>query len=397
MNSESAKSYLLNLQSRLREIEKVKDNGVNIFSAVGMQTQEIKHSAFLAWLMRPQSPHGLKNKFLDKLIKKIYAKNKNKVGIYSVEQLNGFLTAEDLKVETEKTIDGIDSRMDIFIQSIYAKTVIVIENKVFTTTHDNQLKRYEDKLNNLDENEWKKVFIYLTPKGDKPTENGKENEKWAILSYSDILEVVSELLRGKLDDKVRFLMEDYTAMVENNILKGNKDLRAICKQIRREHKEALEILMQYTDNADDVMAHCAEWSRRNFAGVTVIKEAKRNFAFCPAEFKNFFEAKQESIINDDGTAKLQISFGYSETVAVGISLQKNKNNDWSPAQKLIIENFAPNKITSDKYISLNGISSVLVSANEREVEFEEIKQPVEEKLKAFGTKVKDFEALLNNL
>ena len=41
--------------------------------AVGMSTQEVKHSAFLAWLLDPNKPHGLGNAVLKLLLEKVRA------------------------------------------------------------------------------------------------------------------------------------------------------------------------------------------------------------------------------------------------------------------------------------------------------------------------------------
>jgi hypothetical protein len=43
---------------------------LNIFKAVGLYRQEIRHSNFLAFLLSPQQNHGLKDGFLKRLIQK---------------------------------------------------------------------------------------------------------------------------------------------------------------------------------------------------------------------------------------------------------------------------------------------------------------------------------------
>ena len=58
-----ALSKLKALEENLQKLKNKADK-LNIFEAVGMNTQEIKHSAFLAWLLNPEMPHNLGNKFL---------------------------------------------------------------------------------------------------------------------------------------------------------------------------------------------------------------------------------------------------------------------------------------------------------------------------------------------
>jgi hypothetical protein len=55
-------SELEQLEERLRQF--------NIFEAVGMHWQEIRHSAFLAFLLDPRQPHGLGDDFLRKVLQR---------------------------------------------------------------------------------------------------------------------------------------------------------------------------------------------------------------------------------------------------------------------------------------------------------------------------------------
>ncbi|MDE6586299.1 MAG: PD-(D/E)XK nuclease family protein [Clostridia bacterium] len=411
MTNEQAKKYLLALRDKLNEIKYTENRGINVFKATGMQTQEIKHSAFLAWLLNPSNPHGLDSEPLKKFLERLfnYPNEKNAVlsnvailknsGIDKIEDLNNFAEDTELIVETEKTLNGTDSRMDLFFQSQKTKTVLVIENKVFASTHDNQLSRYEEKLKDFCG--WKKIFIYLTPNGDIPTEDGEYKNKWCVFSYKAVLLIIGELMKtlpkSKDAAKLKLLLEDYSELVETDILKENKELRDLCKLIRREHKEALEILMNYTDNADDIMSYCAEWARKSFDGATVLKEIKRNFEFCTTAIKSYFKRHGEDILNGNGSAKLCVSFGYNETVGAGISLQKSKDECWSAAQEIIIRTYAPEKITADRYVSLNGFTAVIASANDRELDFENIKPSIEEKLTRFGERIKVIEKALLQL
>jgi hypothetical protein len=63
---------LLNLISELDQFSRQKQffSGLNIFEAAGLQRQEIRHSNFLAFLLRPQEKHGLRDTFLKRLIQK---------------------------------------------------------------------------------------------------------------------------------------------------------------------------------------------------------------------------------------------------------------------------------------------------------------------------------------
>ena len=160
---ENAEEQLSNLAEAFAELKKQDNEKINVFTAAGMTNQEIKHSAFLGWLFDCNKPHKLQNTFLKKFLQellihtnKIELKNNqrtnaeilNTLNINSIEDLQDFIDDNDYKVFTElATLDGT-GRMDIVVESEKTKTVLVIENKTFTTTHDCQLSKYEEHYRN---------------------------------------------------------------------------------------------------------------------------------------------------------------------------------------------------------------------------------------------------------
>lgn len=374
---ESAMAILNNLNNKLREIEKKQNTGLNLFYATGMFTQEIKHSAFLAWLLDPKQAHGLHNMVLTKLAEKLNL------------QIDGFLNADDIEVKTEQPIDDIGGRIDIFIQSEKARTAIIIENKVFTTTHDNQLSRYERYVENR--TDWQKIFIYLTPKGEVPLEQSEN--AWLLLSYGTVLEIINELLKTKISLKLKYILTDYTEMVNLNILLKNNDIRKLCRQIKREHSEALEILAAYTDNVEQVFKYCKDWLKNNIPDIEVVLDCKTYFNFYTKNLKTYFLNNGEDIALTDKLVKCRYGIGYTETVAGGISLEKN-SEEWSNAQLKLKNAFAPDREFTSKYFSFRDYAVVLLSVKDRELEFEKIKEDLDKQLSEFANKIKEFEEKL---
>lgn len=401
-------SKLKALESKLQSIQTQKSTTINIFEAVGMTTQEIKHSAFLAWLLNPAMPHNLGNKCLKALFENLlhyeqniidvegYLPNKQILGVTAVEELQEFLDDKELSIITERTLtrDDDDGRIDIFIESDKAKTLIAIENKVFTSTHNDQLKRYVTEFDSRED--WKKIFIYLTPNGDLPYDsNGKYEENWCILSYETILDMVRSILTEVHNTKLKNLMGDYIEMVNTNILNKNPKVRSLCKKIKREHAEALEILAAYTDNAQEVLKYAFNWCKKHIPNITQMKEGKSSFEFCTDNFEKFFTKFGQPIVTAKNNLILRFSCGYNETIALGISLQKESNEQWNTAEKLIIDTFAPNKMNSDRYVSLRDYSVVLVSAKDRDADIDKLN--LDDKLNEFAKKLKDFEINLLSL
>ncbi len=402
MTQEEAIKCLVALRDKLEEIKAVKNERVNVFEASGMTTQEVKHSAFLAFLLDPKKPHGLHNAFLKKFCERLIEysaagkckPNREIIGS-NFSRLDAFSNDEKLDVGTERVVVDSDSRTDIIVSSAAARTVIVIENKVFTTMHDDQLNRYEKEL--AEHGEYKtynKVFVYLTPNGDLPNDN-----EWCVFDYSSVVRIVKELLKAlprKNDSmRIRILMEDYIDLVETNILKGNKDIRKLCKEILREHRDAVEILKAYTDNAEEVMKYVKSRVQSDFSGAVTVQDNGFSKRFYSKSMLEFFTRHGEDISNG-GQVKCSISFGGKDGPIVGIfGLDKRRDEKWSPAQQIIMNVTTPDKKRSEMYFTV--VNEKLISEEERELPFDEIKPKLDERLAALFDKIREIENKLITL
>ena len=407
---EKAKSALLALSERLNEIDKQKTAGINVFYAVGMLRQEIKHSAFLAWLFAPNNPHGFGSLFLRKFLEQLLVhpnlegdteaepnlKTNSEVlagfsRVRNMEELNSFLCADDISVLTERPVD-FDGRIDILIESPSTKTLIAIENKVFTSTHDNQLARYEAEF--ADRTDWKRIYVYLTPRGDMPYDFDEYRENWCVCSYETVLKIIKELTKEKIGRKLKYIMEDYIEMVDTEILQKKKELRTLCKQIRREHKDALEILLNYTDTAELAQSYCLNWIKTNIPNIVEIKENNSGFFFYTQAMEKFFRERNELINSEGKYPALRCSFGYKQTVGIGIALQRSEAKNWSPAQLEIANITTSSQPDREYYFSLKPYSILLLSAKDRERDFEDVQSIIDTGLLNFAKRLKELETRL---
>ncbi len=192
---------LLNQVSAIIEEEKKQkqlkyDSGesFNVFEVLRLQRDEVRlHSSFIAALLDPKGPHGLKTKPLESFLK--------------VMKANDILTDLDtVHVEKEMFIGQITKsgeeggRMDIVLIDQH-KNAIVIENKIDAKDRPKQLLRY----NNYCKKHFKKYSIYyLTKRGLAPSYEscgGHDFEFWIasynedILSWLDDCTVISEKVR----------------------------------------------------------------------------------------------------------------------------------------------------------------------------------------------------------
>ena len=397
---------LNDLDKSLTEIEFSKSNDVNVFYATGMTTQEIKHSAFLAWLLNPSQSHKMGNEFLLCFLKSLYEYNNAEEDIKSNKEIlkenditsfgdfTEFLNADDIVVETEKVISNPESRIDIFIQSKSTGTTIVIENKVFTGTHDEQLKRYEDETAVFS---GRKIYVYLTPYGDMPTnDKGEYKPNWTIISYKSIIAFLGKKLKdiqkSKQFNRLTFLLEDYIDMVDTNILRNNLKVRSLCKEILKKHADAIELLNHYTDNIDEVYEFIYGWLKENISGIHYMYYKGRQLCFYTDKIFNFFAnygrqveitkswfAFQAGITSKDGPVKLGIGLG-------------KQIETWGVPETIIKEKVLPDKSFGNKYCTLFQIE--LLSDSDRQLNLEEIKPQLEERLQIAKTKLEEIESLI---
>lgn len=206
----------------------------NIFEVLGAVNQEVRHSDFLSYLLNPQETHGLGDyfvrKFLQSTIKKGELEGEAITGIdLAIWDLSGF--------EVRREWQSID----LLLVSEDLSLVIIIENKVGSGEHSNQLQRYYDII----EREfptWKHLGVYLTPEGDFPSD-----DHYLPISYQAVCEIIEGIIEGRgtsLGPDVLTLMKHYTKMLRRHIVSGS-ELEQLCHRIYKKHQKALDLIYEY--------------------------------------------------------------------------------------------------------------------------------------------------------
>jgi len=218
------------------EILESKLNEFNPFNVLKVDEFEIRHSNFLAWVLDPSENHRLSDYVLKKFIKEIIIRNENKK--YSINETMR-LDLKDAKIYREL------NNIDVLVVSESNKLVVVIENKIKATESKNQLKRYLDCVKEQYP-EFKIIPVFLTRYGDEPSE-----EEYAILSYEsvyDILKFTLEIYSGHINQKIQDFISDYARILEVLLMK-DEGISKLCKQIYQEHKEAIDLIVEYSGNS----------------------------------------------------------------------------------------------------------------------------------------------------
>ena len=150
----------------------------NVFSAVRVDHYETKHSAFIAELLNTEGSHGQGTTFLSSFLKVCCFKDFE-------------FSLQGVKVYTEFVIKG--GRLDILVTN-NNKQGLIIENKIYSPDGDKQLITYNEDASERFPNGYK--ILYLTPDGDKASEQSAKGVDYQTLSYrTDIINWLYECVR----------------------------------------------------------------------------------------------------------------------------------------------------------------------------------------------------------
>lgn len=220
-------SDLVELESRFSQF--------NAFEALGVARREIHHSSFLAFLLSPSESHCLRDLFLRRFLQEV-TRWAPEPSISAIE-LDGIdLTYVDVKREYEN--------VDIYIRDTTNKIVVVIENKVGSKQHDDQLKRYVEVASRLDP-EYRFLGIYLTPGGEDPKHNS-----YFPFSYEQVRKLADELLQRDnvlLPLAFRSTLEQYSQLLRRRFM-ADQELEELCSKIYKRHRQAIDILLKNLPN-----------------------------------------------------------------------------------------------------------------------------------------------------
>ncbi len=202
--------------NKLKNQQKPSEN-FNIFSTLGVEVLETRHSKFLAELLNPNGTHGCKDLFLKEFLEFDQIKNK-------IQDIETFCKA--VKVETEQfhIVEKNQSYIDIVLET--QDTTIVIENKIYATDQPKQLYRYHKAKNS--ENFKNIIIVYLTLDGKSPSEQSLNkqltHEEIELLSYEmHITNWLGAIIDNIEFDNIKNIVKQYLSTIEQLTNKNSKE------------------------------------------------------------------------------------------------------------------------------------------------------------------------------
>lgn len=212
-------------------------NSYDIADVYGVKNMEIKHSNFLSWLFNLNE--NIDNKVID------YPPIRGLLKIIQNNNFYKFLNNINLdevdisNVNVLRECHNIDLLITLKINN--ENYVIVIENKIDSLIHDNQLEKYSI-FANTHLKDYKKILLFLYPGYElkKDQIDKINNSKYTIITYQNIYDyVLKDLLIYSNNDNVKYLVKDYI----HNIACYNSDY-TYGLIVTNEEKEWIELLFK---------------------------------------------------------------------------------------------------------------------------------------------------------
>lgn len=228
----------------------------NIFEAVGVVRQELRHSDFLAYLLTPHENHRLGDVFTRKLLQRVVSSpGLTPVPITPIDLDTWNL--DDLEVLREWR------NIDILLRSEKNRLTVAIENKIGTTEHSGQLDRYWRLVEAQFPGD-KNLAIYLTPDDEAPSHDG-----FVSVEYEQIVSVIEGLMDSgaiSLTPDLRVLMSHYTQMLRRHIV-AESEIAELCRRIYRKHSQALDLIIEHRPDQQATLREFLESLIKSTPGV----------------------------------------------------------------------------------------------------------------------------------
>ena len=223
-------AFLIN-NPELEKLESMLDR-FNIFDALSIKNQEVRHSDFLAYLLNPNQNHGLNDLFIKRFLQE------------SLTLAGTDLPITPIKLELWD-LDEIDvfrewHDIDILLLDASHEFAVIIENKVLSGEHSDQLKRYTQIVTQHYPG-YSMIKLFLTPEGDQASDPSYISISYTLIC--EVLENITNTRENSLGQEILVLLKHYVEMLRRYIV-GDSEIEKLCQQIYRKHHRALDLIYE---------------------------------------------------------------------------------------------------------------------------------------------------------
>lgn len=242
----------------------------NIFDALGIARVEIRHSNFLGCILDPSESHGQGQLFLKAILMDLLKAAPQPLRPLSPIELDGI----DLRgVEVRREW----AHIDLLIKCEEPSFLVVIENKVGSHEHSNQLSRYEVTIKQHFPNT-QALYVYLTVSADVASE-----DSWVSYSYGDIYRVLQRIRKtyeNSIGDDILVFLDHYLSLIGTRFMNDAR-IDDLCRRIYKNHRLALDLIRDRVGNPASAVLVEAEATLRDDNRWHVFYRAGNTIDFMP--------------------------------------------------------------------------------------------------------------------
>lgn len=228
----------------------------NAFFTLKIWKTEIYHSNLLAWLFNPYENHGLRTKFLQQFITKF--------------------SLSDIDYDTIKKVYREYLDTDILLEG--DDWCIIIENKVYSYQHDNQLQKYEEEIKQKFANKKTFYFLYL-----KPWNNEHLPNAWRFISYEAISQILKTITQEDISAEINDFITQYIKVID--MLTDNVEERTQYLELYSKYQHLFDKIYDYKENQQTNLKSLLEEIIINNKDLILIKSEERYIRFCSSIIK----------------------------------------------------------------------------------------------------------------
>ncbi|MGH0777870.1 PD-(D/E)XK nuclease family protein [Bacillus cereus] len=198
-------------------------NKFNPIKVLGVEKSENRHSNVIAWLLNPESPHELKDNFLNLFLKSVLHKND------CFSEYEEYLTDELKNIKIIREWQYKSDKIDIVGISKKNNFVFIIENKLESKQKDGQLKKY---INHIKEvfPDYKILPIFFTLDYESP------NEDYYVYSYDNFYHLLNSF--SFKDKAISNFIDSYKEAIEELIV-VDTEIVLLCQTLFKKYSHIL--------------------------------------------------------------------------------------------------------------------------------------------------------------
>lgn len=255
----------------------------NFFVAIGAVRSEMRHSDFLAFLLDPAQSHGLGDLFLKRFLQRALVESPD--GLTRISPID--LDVWDLH---DTTIWRERDNIDILMFNERLNFMIVVENKIKSLEHSDQLTRYRKHISERYQNV-KTVYLFLSLDGREPSDI-----HYGPITYETVCSVIEEICSTRektLGPDVAVLLRHYAQMLRRYLMEDSK-LIELSQQIYGKHRRALDFIFE---QRPDVQSDLADVLKQNISahfGLVSDHCTKSYVRFAPRAWDKIKELNESS-------------------------------------------------------------------------------------------------------